>query len=233
MARIGSGVQMGLSWVPDQGGHVPDNAVEAGDEVYIGRMKESGDLIPGKIVPRNDKGYVCFGGKECEHTRYEVLCDTKAPGTSRCYEWEEDSDGHVPRRAVVGGVSSSGDPLYVARSRINGERVVGKVRHVGRSARLFEQSVIRPDLKQAVNPLESSRLDSSLYPYFRCTKAMIAPTSPMVARSTGRTAMKYSFGANESTGKTNVPSFFSVYACKCNKSVVNCNETPFLILLIE
>ncbi|CAL8093538.1 unnamed protein product [Calicophoron daubneyi] len=114
---------MGLTWESDSDGHVPDNAISVGDGVYVARMRQSGDLIPGKVVPDNDKAYCCYGGREYEHTRYEVLCNEG----SRRYDWVADSDGHVPDDAVEAGRSSQGDKIYIARSRINGEPVVGKV----------------------------------------------------------------------------------------------------------
>ncbi|CAL8067923.1 unnamed protein product [Calicophoron daubneyi] len=123
MPRIGKD----LVWRSDQYGHVPDDAVEAGPGVYVGRMEQSGDLIPGKIVPDNDKGYVAYGGKEWEHDEYEVLCTTNARGSKRCYTWVHDSDGHVPDNAIEAGQSDSGDTLYIARTKINNETVVGKV----------------------------------------------------------------------------------------------------------
>ncbi|GAA52057.1 hypothetical protein CSKR_104862 [Clonorchis sinensis] len=127
MARIGHGVQIGLSWVQDRDGRVPSNAIDAGCGVYIGRMHQNGDLLPGKVVPRHNQAYCAFGGREHSHHTYEVLCDTAAHRTNKCYGWENSSNGHVPKNAIVAGLASDGSPLYVARAHINGERVVGKV----------------------------------------------------------------------------------------------------------
>jgi hypothetical protein len=43
-------------WHSSAGGNVPSNAVEGGSDVngetiYVGRAHDSGDLVPGKIVP--------------------------------------------------------------------------------------------------------------------------------------------------------------------------------------
>ncbi|CAH8441062.1 hypothetical protein MS3_00005253 [Schistosoma haematobium] len=111
MARIGKGIQSCLSWIHQRDGRVPSNAIDAGHAVYIARIYHSGDLIP-----------------EYEFDSYEVLCDTKLPhGPQQCYKWERHSNGYVPKYAVVGGITSSNEPLYIAREYINGERVVGKV----------------------------------------------------------------------------------------------------------
>ncbi|CAL8088935.1 unnamed protein product [Calicophoron daubneyi] len=127
MAKVGDGIQTGLSWIPDSNGHVPGNGIVVGSGVYIARMHESGGLIPGKVVPQYKKAYCSNDEREYEHQKYEVLCDTSAPGTSKCYRWLAASDGNVPDNAVVGGVSKDGDALYVARSEIFGVPVAGKV----------------------------------------------------------------------------------------------------------
>ncbi|TPP59290.1 DM9 domain-containing protein [Fasciola gigantica] len=136
MARINQGFQAGLSWVHDRDGNVPSNAIDAGDGIYIGRLMHDGDMLPAKVVPRLGKAYVCHGGREHEYHSYEVLCDTKAPGTQKCYLWEHARSGHVPKYAVLAGLSESGDPIYVARSEIDGERVVGKI-HSGHDCAYF------------------------------------------------------------------------------------------------
>ncbi|CAH8826438.1 unnamed protein product [Trichobilharzia szidati] len=137
MAKVGKGIQACLSWVHERGGRVPSNAVEAGDGVYIARMYHSGDLIPGKLVPHLGKAYASYGGKEYEFDSYEVLCDTKLPFRSQnCYMWERHSCGNVPKYAVVGGITSSEEALYIAREYIDGERVVGKV-HEGHECAYF------------------------------------------------------------------------------------------------
>nr|CAH8823919.1 unnamed protein product [Trichobilharzia regenti] len=139
MAKVGKGIQACLSWVHERDGRVPSNAVEAGDGVYIARVYHSGDLIPGKVVPNLGKAYASYAGKEYEFDSYEVLCDTKLPFRSQgCYKWERYSGGSVPKYAVVGGITSFEEPLYIAREHIDGERVVGKHKASGYS---FEVSV--------------------------------------------------------------------------------------------
>lgn len=43
------------------------------------------------------------------------------------YEWKEDSGGSVPKHAIVAGIAEDGEPLYVCKAKINGEKCVGKV----------------------------------------------------------------------------------------------------------
>ncbi|CAH8508117.1 unnamed protein product [Dicrocoelium dendriticum] len=136
MARVGKGFQVGLSWTPDRDGHVPYNAIDAGGGVFVARMRHSGDLIPGKVVPQYGKAYCSHGGCEHEYFEYEVLCNTSAPNTRPCYKWEHSSDGHVPKKSIVAGLAEDQSPLYVARVQIEGEWVVGKV-HQGHSCGYF------------------------------------------------------------------------------------------------
>ncbi|OON18075.1 hypothetical protein X801_06077 [Opisthorchis viverrini] len=131
------GYQMTLSWIPCQNGNVPNAAVDAADGggIYVCRAAHSGDDIPGKVVPVFGKAYVPYGGEEHEKYSYEVLCVTGSHGGG-FYTWKADSGGGVPKRAVIGGFSSSGEPLYVARGYVDGERVVGKV-HDGHQCAYF------------------------------------------------------------------------------------------------
>ncbi|KAF5401174.1 Natterin-4 [Paragonimus heterotremus] len=127
MAKVGRGYQIGLSWIPDRDGHVPAGAISVAPDIFVARVHQSGDLVPAKVVSRYNKAYCAHSELEHEHTSYEVLCDTCAPGTRSCYKWEHASSGQVPKRAIVGGLTSNGSPLYIAKSEINFEPAVGKV----------------------------------------------------------------------------------------------------------
>ncbi|KAM3172430.1 hypothetical protein ACTXT7_014550 [Hymenolepis weldensis] len=48
------------------------------------------------------------------------------------YEWKEDSNGSVPKHAIVAGIAEDGEPLFVCKAKINGEKCVGKI-HYGHS----------------------------------------------------------------------------------------------------
>ncbi|CAH8631852.1 unnamed protein product [Dicrocoelium dendriticum] len=135
MARCGKGYQMTLSWVPTNGVGVPKGAICAGDGVYVGRAKHRGDVIPGSLVPADGMVYVSYGGNSHPKKTFEVLCAT---GFNTCpaFQWKKDQRGHTPRNALVGGVSEYGDPLYVARTVLDGKCVVGKV-HNGHTCGYF------------------------------------------------------------------------------------------------
>lgn len=68
-------------WVAACGRDVPAGAVEGGTciegyPIYIARgtHEESGDVIPGKVVPRCDLFFIAYGGVELHYSEYEVLC---------------------------------------------------------------------------------------------------------------------------------------------------------------
>ncbi|VDN14965.1 unnamed protein product [Dibothriocephalus latus] len=80
MAKIGKGVQLGLSWVKTKAGDLPDGAIETQPGVYVCRALHEGEQIPGKYVPRLSLAYISYGGAELRETECEVLCDTRCPG---------------------------------------------------------------------------------------------------------------------------------------------------------
>ncbi|CAL8071723.1 unnamed protein product [Calicophoron daubneyi] len=102
--------------------HPPPDAVEGEGGVYVIRHEFKGDMIPGKWPVRLKKGYVSSGGKEIEFKDFEVLC---IPNKS--YQWLDGEKGKIPPGAVVGGKTSKGETLYVARGRVNNEPCLGKV----------------------------------------------------------------------------------------------------------
>ncbi len=66
----------GLSWVPAEGGHLPEGAFVAGDdsgvELFIARANHEGEIIPGKLIPAHGVAYVPWGGLENAKEQYEV-----------------------------------------------------------------------------------------------------------------------------------------------------------------
>uniref|UniRef100_A0A0X3NQ94 Natterin-4 n=1 Tax=Schistocephalus solidus TaxID=70667 RepID=A0A0X3NQ94_SCHSO len=132
MAKVGRGVQLGLSWVKTKRGDLPDGAIQTQPGVYVCRAWHEGEQIPGKYVPRYALAYVSYGGKEHQETECEVLCDTSCPGKSCCYEWVSASGGEVPKKAIVAGIASDGQPLYIAKALVGDEVCGGKV-HNGHS----------------------------------------------------------------------------------------------------
>ncbi|CAH8442303.1 unnamed protein product [Schistosoma rodhaini] len=127
MAKIGKGIQIPLSWVPDRNGNVPHNAISVTNGIYVVRCQHDRQWIPGKAANGHDTAYYPYGGEEKNTKEYEVLCDTSFSG-HQGYEWVQASCGNVPKNAIIGGMSGN-DPLYIAKSKINGETCVGKVHH--------------------------------------------------------------------------------------------------------
>lgn len=111
-------------WVPASGGQVPPNSMQGGfdgsEQLYIGRARHEGDLIPGKVHPTHGVCYVAYGGGEHGHGDYEVLC---AGGG----HWVPVYNGQIPPNAVPGGETAQGEPLFVGRATHDGTVTVGKV----------------------------------------------------------------------------------------------------------
>ncbi|XP_054155092.1 uncharacterized protein LOC128953615 [Oppia nitens] len=115
-------------WHPYSGGNVPGNAVAGGNDtngetIFVGRAHESGDLIPGKIVPSHGVCYVPYDGQERAHRTYEYLV---APSYGSLV-WRSAGNGGIPSGAVHGGRMSSGEPLFIGRAYHEGSWVIGKV----------------------------------------------------------------------------------------------------------
>ncbi|VDQ09995.1 unnamed protein product [Trichobilharzia regenti] len=47
--------------------------------------------------------------------------------TNSLYGWEEASGGHIPKNAIVAGISKDGSPLYVVKGYVGGELCIGKL----------------------------------------------------------------------------------------------------------
>ncbi|VDM33557.1 unnamed protein product [Hydatigera taeniaeformis] len=133
MAKVGNGFQVGLSWIPMSGREIPCGAIEVDDGIFVARGELDGEKIPGKYVARYQTCYVPYGGKEHELQECEILCDTSVGCDGSCYKWVRDSDGDVPKHAIVAGVANDGQPLFVCKAPVEGELCVGKV-HKGHSS---------------------------------------------------------------------------------------------------
>ncbi|XP_077502283.1 natterin-4-like [Amblyomma americanum] len=121
------GVQRLCYWKRCRGGHVPYNAVCGGEDLggeslYVGRASHSGDLVPGKLVPSHGVCYVSWGEGEHGHDNYEVLVSNDA-----LLQWLRASNGSVPSGAIQGGVTVTGERLYIGRARHHNTLTLGKV----------------------------------------------------------------------------------------------------------
>nr|VZI44329.1 unnamed protein product [Spirometra erinaceieuropaei] len=132
MAKVGKGIQIGLSWVKTELGDIPDGAIATQHDVYVCRAWHEGEQIPGKYIPPLYTAYVPYAGAEHSVGDCEVLCDTRCLGQPCCYEWVPASGGEVPKGAIVAGIASDRQPLYIAKARVKDEIPSGKV-HAGHS----------------------------------------------------------------------------------------------------
>nr|VZI44341.1 unnamed protein product [Spirometra erinaceieuropaei] len=127
MTEVGNDLQIGLSWVKTKPGDLPDGAISVRPDVYICRAWYEGEQIPGKYVPPLSAACIPYAGQEHQVTDFAVLCDTSIPGWSCCYEWVRARGGDVPKNAIVAGIASDGQQLYIAKGLVRGEVCGGKV----------------------------------------------------------------------------------------------------------
>ena len=115
---------MAHHWVRCSGGHLPSGAVQGGADrggvVYVARADHLGSLVPGKFHSSYKRTFISYGGKEHATTEYEVLVGSEAT-------WLPAEGGGVPLGAVLAGREANGDPLYVARAKVDGRDSIGKV----------------------------------------------------------------------------------------------------------
>ncbi|XP_014367603.2 uncharacterized protein LOC106718111 [Papilio machaon] len=120
-----------VEWIPTtprDAASLSNKAIIGGYEGYDGsplwviRARYEGDLIPGKLAVKHHAAYVPWGGNENAVQNIEVCC---APPER--VRWVECRDGVIPPNAVVGGNTSSGEPLYVGRAKEQGSLTPGKV----------------------------------------------------------------------------------------------------------
>ncbi|ORX69528.1 hypothetical protein DL89DRAFT_205938, partial [Linderina pennispora] len=117
-------------WVSCSNGHIPPNAVQGGIErdgkpLFVARAMYKGGLHPGKAAPHLEDGgcNIGWGHKEITVSDYQVLC-----GDASRLRWvkQEGSlsiQGFVP---VQAGHEESGEPLYIAKTLVDGSQQLGK-----------------------------------------------------------------------------------------------------------
>ncbi|CAH8826486.1 unnamed protein product [Trichobilharzia szidati] len=113
MAKTGRGIQVGLSWIPARNGRIPKNA-------------HGGHWVPGNAVEGYKVCYYADDGKQLSSKEFELLCETGISDTKECYEWIPDSDGKVPKNAIVAGMKGD-KALYIVKAMINCEPSIGKL----------------------------------------------------------------------------------------------------------
>lgn len=98
---------------------VPEGAISAGRDqdgspIYIGRAWHEGDQIPAKVIPSKQACYIAHGGHEIPKNSFEVLCHGNI-------SWipTNPMTRSVPPFALSAGKTSSGEPLYIGKIKMN------------------------------------------------------------------------------------------------------------------
>lgn len=91
-----------------------------GSSIYVGRCEYNLDIIPAKVIPSKNVCFVSYCGREISMKSYDLLCGNG-------YEWKNARNGRVPSNAVVGGRTSSHEPLFIGRTSYNGSLTIGKI----------------------------------------------------------------------------------------------------------
>lgn len=84
------------------------------------RGQHKNDLIPGNFVLEKRSCYVPYGGKEVSLTCFEILLNEN-------FDWTASSNGNIHENAVIGGVTSSGEDLFIGRVIRDGHLMPGKI----------------------------------------------------------------------------------------------------------
>ncbi|XP_066900742.1 uncharacterized protein [Halyomorpha halys] len=112
-------------WVDSSGGDIPPEAVKGGQDadggvIYVGRALHEADILPAKVCPNHGCAFVSYNGEEHTKTEYQVLCSSHIA-------WKPTGFGYIPGQAIQIGKTSSGEPLYVGRTIVNGFMTPGKI----------------------------------------------------------------------------------------------------------
>ncbi|XP_065211170.1 uncharacterized protein LOC135839196 [Planococcus citri] len=112
--RIDEDYRSPYYWVTATNGKIPPDAVVAGVDadgglLYAGRTLHKGNILPCKIAPSRYEASFSYNREELPTFVYEVLCGSKIA-------WQSASNGKVPKNAIIGGLTSGGEKLYIGRA---------------------------------------------------------------------------------------------------------------------
>lgn len=112
-----------MGWSSSQG--VPHQGLIAGNDVdgtqiYLARAFHEGEQIPGKFMPTKHAMYICWNGQEILKHQFEIFSVPHA-------RWVPSGHGSIPPGAVIGGNTTTGEPLYIGRTFYQGSLTPGKV----------------------------------------------------------------------------------------------------------
>ncbi|CAN8021879.1 unnamed protein product [Ixodes persulcatus] len=168
-------------WVKASDGNVPRNSVVGGQNLngenfYVGRIMLRGYVLPGKVLTSARVCFVSLDQMEFSSNVYDVL--TKSPSTQ--YVWVRMGGSVMPRNAIVGGRTPSGELLYVGRHVHKGEVTPGKVIPSHRC-------IYIPYLGKEIRYRDFELLVQGEYPYFESSKSMKSKDSGQASASTSTT----------------------------------------------
>ncbi|XP_037508481.1 uncharacterized protein LOC119384936 [Rhipicephalus sanguineus] len=151
-------------WVRASDGHVPKNALVAGQNLngecfYVGRVMLRGNLLPGKVLPSAKVCFVSLEQIEFSSNVYEVL--VKAPSVN--YQWVRMGGCVMPRNAIPAGRSATGELVYIGRHEHKGELTPGKVIP-------SQRCIYIPYLGKEIRYRDFEILIQGEYPYFERAK---------------------------------------------------------------
>ncbi|KAK4316863.1 hypothetical protein Pmani_012020 [Petrolisthes manimaculis] len=89
----------------------------------VAAARHNGGLIPGVVMPGTTSCLIPWGGQAVAKMDYFVLCN---PGGVELV-WQRANNGEVPRGALQGGYSETGEKLYFGRLNHGGILLSGKV----------------------------------------------------------------------------------------------------------
>merc|ERR1711962_1465276 len=92
--------------------------IDDGMDLVVGRALYNGGIHPGKLNPSHSSLYVSYGGREVPLKEYEILVQDSNVDN---LHWVAASKGEVPPAALKTGYESNGDPLFVARGKLNND----------------------------------------------------------------------------------------------------------------
>lgn len=90
-----------------------------GAQIFVGRASHEGDMIPCKVIPTKQVAYVSHNGSEISKHNFDILIGNG--------KWQKEKNGRVPAGAFPGGVTRSGETLYIGRAEHQRSITVGKI----------------------------------------------------------------------------------------------------------
>ena len=103
---------------------IPDDAVVGGHvdgfKQFICQVYHQGDILPARIAQDSCLAVTSFDVSEIAATEYEYIRIDNV-------EWVADERGHVPKNAVSGGRTVTGEELYIGRVEYLNNLIMGKI----------------------------------------------------------------------------------------------------------